>query len=155
MSKKSEIHSKNALRAWIQLIKTAKRVEGRMNSHFVTEHHSSMTRFDVLANLARCENYTTTTSRLSSMLLASKGNITRLLDRMVSDGLIQRENNPDDKRVSVVKMLPAGETLFNALATDHESWIDDLFVTFSNDELTQLSAMLETLRERLDETQSH
>jgi len=73
---------------------------------------------------------------------------------MVSDGLIQREIDPDDKRVSVVKMLPAGESLFNALATDHESWIDDLFVTFSNSELTDLSSMLETLRERLDETQT-
>jgi DNA-binding MarR family transcriptional regulator len=154
MTKKSATHSKNALRAWIQLIKTAKRIEGRMNSHFVTEHQSSMTRFDVLANLVRCEDHTTTTSRLSSMLLASKGNITRLLDRMVSDGLIQREIDPDDKRVSVVKMLPAGESLFNALATDHESWIDDLFVTFSNSELKDLSSMLETLRERLDETQT-
>ena len=146
------IHSKNSLRAWIQLIKTAKRIESRLNSHFVSEHGSSMSRFDVLANLARCPEYTASTSQLSGMLLASKGNITRLLDRMVADGLIKREMNAEDKRVSEVRMTSAGETLFQSLVTDHESWIDNLFTTLSNTELNHLIGVMEKLRDRMDET---
>ena len=155
MNEAQQLHSKNSLRAWIQLLKTAKRIESRMNSHFVSEHASSMSRFDVLANLARCDDYTATTSELSSMLLASKGNITRLLDRMEVDGLIKRDNHPADKRVSIVTMLPEGERLFKSLAADHETWIDDLFHSLSNNELEKLNRLMEKLRTRMDTTKDN
>ncbi len=154
MNNSQQQHSKNSLRAWLQLLKTAKRIESRMNSHFVSVHGSSMSRFDVLANLARCENHTASTSELSAMLLASKGNITRLLDRMESDGLIQRANKPDDRRVSIVTMLPAGLRLFQSLAADHEHWIDDLFQPLSNSEISKLNRLMDKLRVRMDATNS-
>ena len=152
MTESHDLHSKNSLRAWIQLLKIAKRIESRINSHFVTEHGSSMSRFDVLANLSRCPENTTTTSNLSAMLLASKGNITRLLDRMETDGLINRTNSSEDKRVSVIKMTKKGEVLFQSLADDHESWVDDLFVSLSNAEIKKLIGTMEKLSISMDKT---
>jgi len=146
-----DTHSKNALRAWIQLTKCAKRIEGHVNSRFADAHDTSLSRFDVLANLERSPGHAAGATELSRMLLASKGNITRLLDRMEQDRLVRRRPDPDDGRVSQVQMTAAGEALFSRLARDHEGWTDSVFGALSNDDLRQLIALLGKLRGRLDE----
>ena len=146
----ADTHAKNALRAWIQLTKCAKRMEGHVNRRFADAHETSLSRFDVLANLARCEGGAAGATELSRMLLASQGNITRLLDRMVDDGLVRRRAGRDDRRVSVVEMTRAGEALFARLARDHEGWTDSVFAPLTNDELKQLIVLLRKLRGRLD-----
>ena len=144
------VDSKQALRAWVQLLKTAKRIESEIASHFANEHRTSLSRFDVLANLERSPGHATGTSQLSKMLLASRGNITRLLDRMENDALIRRDSSPNDRRVSEVRMTGAGERLFASLAPDHEGWAQDIFGALSEAELADLIAMLRKLRRRLD-----
>lgn len=145
------VDSKQALRAWVQLLKTAKRIESEVASYFANEHSTSLSRFDVLANLERSPGRATGTSQLSKMLLASRGNITRLLDRMESDGLIRREPSVNDRRISEVHMTAAGELLFARLAPDHEGWAHEIFGVLSEADLTEFINMLQKLRERLGE----
>ncbi|HUS23827.1 MAG TPA: MarR family transcriptional regulator [Candidatus Binatia bacterium] len=145
-----DAHSKNALRAWIQLTKCAKRIEGQINGHFVGEHESSLSRFDVLANLARMPGRAASPTELSRMLLASKGNITRLLDRMEDDGLIRRTPHASDRRVSNVHMTRAGAALFARLVRDHEDWTNSIFSPLDNGELKQLIGLLGKLRLRVE-----
>lgn len=149
MSRAPDTHGKNALRAWIQLTKCAKRIEAHVNRRFAEAHGTSLARFDVLANLERCAGHAASTTELSRMLLASQGNITRLLDRMEDDKLIRRRPSATDGRVSEVQMTRAGETLFARLAADHESWTAGMFAGLRNDELKQLTRMLGKLRARL------
>ena len=144
-----DTHAKNALRAWIQLTKCAKRIEGHVNRRFAEAHGTSLARFDVLANLERCDHHAAGVTELSRMLLASQGNITRLLDRMEQDRLVRRRPSPADKRVSEVQMTRAGETLFAQLAQDHESWTRSLFADLDNAELKQLLGLLQKLRARI------
>jgi DNA-binding MarR family transcriptional regulator len=148
--KAGDTHSKNALRAWIQLTKCAKRIEGHVNRRFADAHGTSLSRFDVLANLERCAGHAAGVTELSRMLLASQGNITRLLDRMEQDRLVRRRPDPRDGRVSQVQTTRAGEALFARLARDHEGWTDSVFGLLSNDELEQLIGLLGKLRRRLD-----
>ena len=84
-SQKSRKTANRRCSAWVQLLKTAKRIESEVASHFANQHNTSLSRFDVLANLERSPGHATGTSQLSKMLLASRGNITRLLDRMEND----------------------------------------------------------------------
>jgi DNA-binding MarR family transcriptional regulator len=144
-----DTHAKNALRAWIQLTKCAKRIEAHVNRRFAETHGTSLARFDVLANLERCAGHAASTTELSRMLLASQGNITRLLDRMEDDRLVRRRPSASDGRVSEVQMTRAGEALFARLAADHESWTDGMFAGLRNDELKQLQHLLGKLRGRL------
>jgi DNA-binding MarR family transcriptional regulator len=146
-----DTHSKNALRAWIQLTKCAKRIEAHVNRRFAEAHGTSLSRFDVLANLERCAGHAASTTELSRLLLASQGNITRLLDRMEEDRLVRRRPSPRDKRVSEVQMTRAGEALFERLARDHEAWTDGTFGELTNEELKQLTVLLGKLRGRLGE----
>ena len=145
-----DTRSKNALRAWIQLTKVAKRIEGHVNRRFAEAHQTSLARFDVLANLERCPGHAAGATELSRLLLASQGNITRLLDRMEQDRLVRRRPSPRDRRVSEVQMTRGGEALFERLARDHESWTDAMFGELDNGELKQLTALLGKVRARLE-----
>jgi len=144
-----DTHGKNALRAWIQLTKCAKRIEAHVNRRFAEAHGTSLARFDVLANLERCAGHAASTTELSRMLLASQGNITRLLDRMEQDRLVRRRPSAKDGRVSEVQMTRAGEALFARLAADHESWTAAMFADLDNEQLKQLQRLLGRLRRRL------
>ena len=93
-----DTRSKNALRAWIRLTKVAKRIEAHVNRRFAEAHDTSLARFDVLANLERCEDHAAGATELSRMLLASQGNISRLLDRMEQDKLVRRRAGARDRR---------------------------------------------------------
>jgi len=143
-------HSKNALRSWLQLLKFSKRMEQRSNSRFVSDFNSSLSRFDVLANLHLAPGHHVSTTQLARMLLASKGNITRLLDRMENDGLIRRQINSQDKRVSEVFFTKAGRNLFEEMAAQHEHWTSEVFKVLSNQELKQLIDLVIKLRSRMD-----
>ena len=149
MNRAPDTHGKNALRAWIQLTKCAKRIEAHVNRRFAESHGTSLARFDVLANLERCAGHAASTTELSRLLLASQGNITRLLDRMQDDGLVRRRPSPRDGRVSEVQMTRAGEALFARLARDHESWTAGMFGELANGELKELIGLLGKVRRRL------
>jgi len=144
-----ELDSKVALRAWVQMLKAAKRIESEVRTHFATEHKTTLSRFDVLANLERLPGQRAGTSQLSKMLLASRGNITRLLDRMESDGLVRREPKMNDRRVIEVRLTAAGARLFARLAPDHEGWAHDIFSALSEAEIEAFILMLRKLRQRL------
>ncbi|WIO73908.1 MarR family transcriptional regulator [Porticoccaceae bacterium LTM1] len=153
-SRAADSHSKNALRAWLQLTKCAKRIEGRMNGNFVRTYNSSLPRFDVLANLERMPGDKASTTQLAKMLLASKGNITRLLDRMEDDQLIERKPNKVDRRVSDIHLADDGAQLFARMAADHEKWTDDIFSALSNEEVKTLIELIGKLRNRMNELES-
>jgi len=146
-------HSKNALRAWLNLLKCSKRMEQATNSHLDKTFKSSLTRFDVLANLDAMADDTMSTTRLANSLLASKGNITRLLDRMEEDELIIRKPNKEDRRISDVYMASKGRLAFAEMADDHEAWVDTIFSALSLTEEKQLIDIIAKLRQRLEATE--
>ncbi len=144
-------HSKRSLRAWLHLIKCSKRVEQAIADLFRADFDSSLARFDVLAHLDQVAPEGISTSCLAQRLLASKGNITRLLDRMEADGLIERHPSLHDRRVSDVYRTDEGTRLFHAMATAHEAWSDEIFGVLDDDELDELVALMDRVRQRLNE----
>lgn len=141
--------SKQSLRAWIQMLKTNKQLEAEVGRLFARSHGTTLSRFDVLANLERCPDEASSISNLSQMLLAPRGNITRLLDRMEKDGLIRRRQNARDRRVSEVQMTHLGRELFGRLAPDHEVWADEVFSVLGEENKRELIHLLGLLRVKL------
>ncbi|WP_018718786.1 MarR family winged helix-turn-helix transcriptional regulator [Arhodomonas aquaeolei] len=143
-------HSKRSLRAWLHLIKCSKRVEQAISDLFRDDFDSSLSRFDVLAHLDYVHPEALSTSALAQRLLASKGNITRLLDRMEGDGLIHRRPSSRDRRVSDVYLTDTGTRLFHAMADAHEAWSDEIFGILNDGELDELVGLLDRVRHRLE-----
>ena len=144
-----ESDSKDSLRAWLYLLKCAKRMEQEMSDRFREEFNSSLSRFDVLAHLDMAGERGLSTSQLAGRLLASKGNITRLLDRMVQDGLILRRPDDSDRRISNVSLSQKGAALFNRMAPAHETWSHEILGALASEEKLDLVDLLRRLRDEL------
>ena len=143
-------HGKQSLRAWLHLIKCSKRVEQEVSELFWRRHQSTLPRFDVLSHLESAGERGLSTTSLAQRLLASKGNITRLLDRMEADGLIERRPAEGDRRIVNVLLTAKGTEMFRAMAQDHELWADAIFSVLSSEELEGLIQLLERVRQRVD-----
>jgi DNA-binding MarR family transcriptional regulator len=142
--------SKNSLRAWLYLLKCAKRLEQEMSDRFRAHFGSSLSRFDVLAHLDLAGPDGLSTSQLASRLLASKGNITRLLDRMEQDGLVERRTSSDDRRINKIHLSASGQTIFRQMAPAHETWAHEVFSGLNLQETNELLQLLRSVRDRID-----
>lgn len=145
-----DAQSKDALRVWLYMLKCSKRLEQEMSDRFRINFNSSFSRFDVLAHLDLAGEEGLSTSQLAARLLASKGNITRLLDRMELDGLIERQQPLNDRRVSRICLAPRGAELFNRMAPAHEGWCQDILGGLSNSDRDTLIRLLRRIKGRLD-----
>ena len=121
-----------------------------MAERFRRQFNSSLSRFDVLAHLDLSGAAGMSTSQLASRMLASKGNITRLLDRMERDGLIRRRRHERDRRVSHVHLADKGKTLFAKMAPQHERWTHAILNVLSRDEKDELARLLRIVKHRLE-----
>ena len=91
-------------------------------------------------------------SDLSRFLLVSNGNVTGIIDRLVSEGLVLRARRNGDRRTSMVRLTEAGVAQFGAMAAAHEDWIDELLGNVSDDETRRLAAMLTIVPQQLGGT---
>ena len=143
--------SKHSLRAWLYLLKCSKQLDQIMSDKLRQHYNSSLSRFDVLAHLDQAGSEGLSISVLAGRLLASKGNITRLLDRMEQDGLIIRHQHTTDKRIHKICLTGKGAELFNRMAPDHERWTHEILNVLDSGEQEELVRLLKTVRSRLDD----
>ncbi|NIB40416.1 MarR family transcriptional regulator [Pseudomaricurvus alkylphenolicus] len=114
------------LKLWLQLARSSKVMEQEMETRFQKNFKQSLSRFDVLSQLDRCDPDWLPMGKLAGQLIASKGNITRLVDRMISEGLIDRRPSPEDRRIIQVGLTDKGRSLFAEMAVAHADWAKSL-----------------------------
>jgi DNA-binding MarR family transcriptional regulator len=137
--------SKERLRLWIRLLRASRTIEAELRERLKKEFATTLPRFDVMAALYRAPEGMLM-SDLSRFLLVSNGNVTGIIDRLVSEGLVLRARRNGDRRTSMVRLTEAGVTQFGAIAAAHESWIGELLGNVSEDETRRLAAMLKSFR---------
>ena len=141
----SETGNKDRLRLWIRLLRATHIIEGELRERLRREFATTLPRFDVMAALYR-EPDGMLMGDLSRYLLVSNGNVTGIVDRLVSDGLIVRARRENDRRTSIVSLTEEGRRLFEQMAQSHEQWIAELLAGVSSEEARHLSATLRTFR---------
>ena len=141
-------HAKQSLRVWLRMLRATTIIEKRIRGYLKTEFDSTLPRFDVLSALDR-ETAPITMSQLTDHLLVSNGNLTGLVNRLVEDGLISREIDPDDRRVQHVILTPEGRTTFREMADKHEALVDSLFSAMSDADMDTLLRLTKTLNAAL------
>ncbi|WP_417805608.1 MarR family winged helix-turn-helix transcriptional regulator [Thalassospira lucentensis] len=136
--------SKARLRAWLQILKVSRKIEGELREKMRIEFGSTLPRFDVLAALYR-ERDGMRMSELSKSLMVSNGNVTGIVDRLVSEGLLVRVPVENDRRASIVRLTEAGEKDFAERALVHEAWVSELFSDLSASDADGLIRILRTI----------
>ncbi len=122
----------------------ARYVEGELN-----RNSTSVAQYGVLVNLYHMQPCSLTD--LSTKLFRTAGNITSLIDRMEADGLVERLDHPEDRRVTLVRLTERGAEILRSLRPHHRVFLSDLMSCCSDDELSQLTHLLGRLRRRLEQ----
>ncbi|MEX0827517.1 MAG: MarR family transcriptional regulator [Haliea sp.] len=130
------------LKLWLQLAKSSKAIEQEMESRFQRTYKQSMSRFDVLSQLDRCDPEWLPIGKLAKQLLSSRGNITRLVDRMIAEGLVDRRPSPEDRRIIQVGLTNKGRDLFTDMAVAHAQWAKSLLADLNPKKSIQLLDLL-------------
>ena len=82
--------SKQRLRLWIRILRAARAIEAEVRERLRVEFGVTLPQFDVMAALERKPDGMTMTE-LSRFLMVSNGNVTGIIDRLVSDKLVARQ----------------------------------------------------------------
>ncbi len=140
-----------AVRLWLELLRCAKNLEGCIGGNLRRDFGQSLTRFDALSHLYRADGKTLPVTVLASQLLASSSkNITGLIDRMESDGLVKRSPHKQDRRSFVVRLTRKGATVFEDMAIEHGHWIGEHFAGIPAIKLKSMQLSMIELRKHLE-----
>ncbi|MGY9047799.1 MarR family transcriptional regulator [Puniceibacterium antarcticum] len=135
--------ARQRLRLWLQMLKAVRHVEGSLRERLRSGYGTTLPRFDVLAAL-HAEPDGMKMSELSQHLVVSNGNVTGVVDRLVSEGLAERQNVASDRRAFLVRITDKGRTLMNEMTEEHLRWIDKMFEDVSEPDAARgISIMLD------------
>jgi len=133
-----------ALRLWLRLLTCSQLIERQVRSRLRGRFGITLPRFDLLSQLER-HLQGLKMNELSRLLMVTGGNVTGVVDQLVKEGLVERVDEPTDRRAWRVKLTRAGDKAFAEMARAHEEWVVELLSGVSrrdSDALMQLLARL-------------
>ena len=145
-----EAPSKARLRLWLRLLRVTRGIESEIRERLRRSHGTTLPRFDVMAALHRMPGGLRM-SELSGRLRVSNGNVTGIVERLVTDGAIERIPVPGDRRATMVRLTPHGTREFTAMAGEHERWIDTMLGGIGAEDATEMAETLRRIADTLDE----
>lgn len=112
------------------------------------EQHVGMphTWFEVLLRISRAEGGQVSMSSLAQQVALTGGGVTKLLDRMIGAGLVERVPCPTDRRVSFAALTAEGTRTLRRAAAVHAADLRQVFEGFSEQDLRVLDELLDRLR---------
>ena len=133
------------LKLWLRMLACTTQIETEIRRRLRVHFDMSLARFDYMAQLHRHRDGVKM-NQLSRQLMVTTGNVTGLTDELERDGLVQRENDPSDRRAWRVSLTPKGMRIFENMAREHEKWILELFGGLDGKAVQQLHQTLGQLR---------
>jgi DNA-binding MarR family transcriptional regulator len=97
--------------AWIAIAQTHAAVTGRLQEALTAAELPPLPWFEVLATLDRAPEQRLKMGDLAEALVITRGGLTKLVDRLIKAGLLERTFCETDRRVSYATLLPAGVEL--------------------------------------------
>lgn len=88
----------------------------------------SLDDFGLLRPLWESRDSALTMSQLADELGFSPSRTSHAVERMEAKGWVTREPSPDDGRVKLVKLTPAGTEIFHEVWPDHANLVRELFL---------------------------
>lgn len=89
-------------------------------------------------------------NELAKKLNCNASNMTGLIDRMIENNWVYREQSGQDRRVWFIKLTDEGKELREKLIPEHHRNIENYMSVLSDEELTTLKRLLEKLLQSED-----
>src|ERR1700704_5540058 len=135
-----------ALRIWLRLLTCTQLIERQVRSRLREQFSSTLPRFDLLAQLER-HREGLKMNELSRLLMVTGGNVTAIVDQLEKEGLVERLDEPADRRAFRIRLTKAGERSFGEMARAHEEWVVELLAGLSRREHEELLKLLAKVKQ--------
>src|SRR5207244_1602345 len=135
-----------ALRSGLRLLTCTHLIEQRVRSGLRERFATTLPRFDLLAQLERHPEGLKM-NELSRLLMVTGGNVTAIVDQLEKEGLVERLDEPADRRAFRIRLTRAGERTFTEWAREHEAWVVGLLSGLSRREQDDLLRLLAKAKE--------
>jgi DNA-binding MarR family transcriptional regulator len=135
-----------AVSAWESLFRAQVAVVRQLGKDFPTGD-ISFNEYDVLFNLTRQDGRRLRIRDLSRHLLLTQPSVSRMVDRLVTKGLVVKQSDPGDGRGTFVCLTESGYAQYRRIAVQHARSIErHLGTALEADELEALKALTERIR---------
>lgn len=115
------------MEAWHGFLRTHAALVRELDIEMQEEHGLSLTQYEVLLLLARSDGGSVRMSDLADGALLSLSGLSRLVDRLVAMGLVERAQCPSDRRSSLACLTTAGRKRFREARPTHHDGVRRLF----------------------------
>ncbi len=129
--------------AWRAFLRTHARVARRLEADLMASGKLPLAEFDVLFQLALAPGHRLRMNELADRVLLSRAGITRLVDRLVADGLVARLKCASDARGAYAVLTDEGRSRLDEARPGHMAGVRRYFLaSFSRSELAILAELL-------------
>lgn len=142
--------AEQSVRLWLRLLSLHNLVDGELRRRLQEQFACTLPQFDVLSELQRAGE-PQTMSQVSRQLMVSNGNLTGVVDRLLREGHVRREESPGDRRVQLISLTESGRTRFGKMAAAHAAWLEELFDGLERTELDTAVEDILALRDQVRE----
>jgi DNA-binding MarR family transcriptional regulator len=101
--------------AWGSLTRTHAAIVGRLQEALAHAEFPPLPWYEVLATVADTAEQRMKMGELAEALVITRGGLTKLVDRLVRAGLLERTFCETDRRVSYATLTPAGASLLDEM----------------------------------------
>ena len=132
--------------AWLRFLRAHAALTRELSSRLEAVHELTLSDFDVLVQLYFAEGRRMRRIDLARSVLLTASGITRLLDGLESDGLVEKERCASDARVTYAVLTEAGVKKIEEARETHVADIQELFGSrFTAEEQAHLAELLARL----------
>jgi DNA-binding MarR family transcriptional regulator len=142
-----------ALRIWLRLLTCTQLIERQVRSRLRGHFDTTLPRFDLMAQLER-HREGLKMNELSRLLMVTGGNVTAIVDQLEKEGLVERLDEPADRRAFRIRLTKSGERTFTEMARAHEEWVVELLAGLSRRDQDELLRLLARVKENAVEASS-
>lgn len=140
----------SAANAWESLFRAQVSIMRDLRMAFV-DQGMTMNEYDVLFNVAREPEHRIRLRELNANVLITQSSVSRLVDRLVSRGLLDKCGDPEDARGAIVCLTPFGLSEFQRVARVHTANIGTRFGVLNEEERAILERLCGKLLTPLSE----
>jgi len=101
--------------AWARLQRAGSTVLSRVESRLKAEGFPPLAWYDLLLELRRAEGRMLRPVEIEKRVLLAQYNVSRLIDRLVAAGYVDKRKSREDGRGVAIGLLPEGEALLQAM----------------------------------------
>lgn len=135
------------LGAWRGFLRVHAALLKELDAELQSAHGLPLSSYEVLLTLAGAEEGELRMSEIADSVLLSRSGLTRLVDRLERDGLIERRECPTDRRGANARLTDEGRRRFREAQATHLAGVRRSFLDhLSEDDLRNLAGAWDAVR---------